>query len=337
MVVGARGFEPPASCSQSKRASRTAPRPDDLNPPSIIRTMDTRQATIWITTFALLFGLSACSTPNEIVPTQTVTLPPPTATVTFTPSPIPPTFTPTPLACLSQPGKIKQETIPFGDNLKQSFLVYTPPCYNQMTELRYPVLYLLHGQTYSQDQWVRLGVPQIADELIHSGQAVPFIIVFPDDHYWNAAPGADFGNRLILDIIPFMDGTYRTLADREHRSLGGLSRGGGWTVQLGFEHPELFGSLGLHSPGVFKDNAPYVEKILKDIPEEARPRLWLDVGDADRELQSIQDFEEILVRSNYLHEYHFYSGDHSEEYWGRHVQEYLLWYVQAWQETPAVQ
>ena len=337
MVVGARGFEPPASCSQSKRASRTAPRPDDLNPPSIIRTMDTRQATIWITTFALLFGLSACSTPNEIVPTQTVTLPLPTATVTFTPSPIPPTFTPTPLACLSQPGKIKQETIPFGDNLKQSFLVYTPPCYNQMTELRYPVLYLLHGQTYSQDQWVRLGVPQIADELIHSGQAVPFIIVFPDDHYWNAAPGADFGNRLILDIIPFMDGTYRTLADREHRSLGGLSRGGGWTVQLGFEHPELFGSLGLHSPGVFKDNAPYVEKILKDIPEEARPRLWLDVGDADRELQSIQDFEEILVRSNYLHEYHFYSGDHSEEYWGRHVQEYLLWYVQAWQETPAVQ
>ncbi len=206
-----------------------------------------------------------------------------------------------------------------------------------MTELRYPVLYLLHGQTYSQDQWVRLGVPQVADGLIHSGQSVPFIIVFPDDHYWNAVPGAGFGERLILDIIPYMDKTYRTVADREHRSLGGLSRGGGWAVQLGFEHPELFGSLGLHSPGVFKDNAPYLERILKDIPEEVRPRLWLDVGDADRELQSIQDFEETLVRSNYFHEYHFYSGDHSEEYWGRHVQEYLLWYVLTWQETQQVQ
>jgi len=299
--------------------------------------MDTRQAIIWIAILPLLFGLSACSTPTAIVPTQTVTLPPPTATVTVTPSPIPPTFTPTPLVCLTQPGIVKQESIPFGNNLTQGFLVYTPPCYDEMTDLRYPVLYLLHGQTYSQDQWVRLGAPQIADELIHSGEAVPFIIVFPDDHYWNASPGAGFGDRLILDIIPFMDSTYRTIADRKHRSLGGLSRGGGWAVKLGFEHPELFGSLGLHSPAVFKDNAPYVERILKDIPEDARPQLWLDVGDADRELESVRDFEEALARNDYFHEYHFYSGDHSEDYWVRHVEEYLRWYVQAWQEAPEVQ
>ncbi len=299
--------------------------------------MDTRQATIWIITLPLLFGLSACSTPNEIVPTQTATLPPPTATVTFTPSPIPPTFTPTPLACLTQPGTITQETIPFGDNLTQDFLVYTPPCYDELTDLRYPVLYLLHGQTYAQDQWVRLGVPQIADALIHSGEAAPFIIVFPDDRYWNASPGAGFGDRLVLDIIPYMDKTYRAIADREHRSLGGLSRGGGWAVKLGFEHPELFGSLGLHSPAVFKDNAPYVERILKGIPEELRPHLWLDVGDADRELVSIWAFEESLIRTDYFHEYHFYSGDHSEEYWIRHVEEYLRWYTQAWQKEPALQ
>ena len=299
--------------------------------------MDTRQATIWIITLPLLFGLSACSTPNEIVPTQTATLPPPTATVTFTPSPIPPTFTPTPLACLTQPGTITQETIPFGDNLTQDFLVYTPPCYDELTDLRYPVLYLLHGQTYAQDQWVRLGVPQIADALIHSGEAAPFIIVFPDDRYWNASPGAGFGDRLVLDIIPYMDKTYRAIADREHRSLGGLSRGGGWAVKLGFEHPELFGSLGLHSPAVFKDNAPYVERILKGIPEELRPHLWLDVGDAARELVSIWAFEESLIRTDYFHEYHFYSGDHSEEYWIRHVEEYLRWYTQAWQKEPALQ
>jgi enterochelin esterase-like enzyme len=293
--------------------------------------MDTRQAINCILILSLLFGLSACSTPTEIVPTKTVTLPPPTATVTFTPSPIPPTFTPTPLACLTQPGTVKQESIPFGNNLTQDFLVYTPPCYTEMVDMRYPVLYLLHGQTYTQDQWVRLGVPQTADDLIHSGQALPFIVVFPDDHYWNAAPGAGFGDRLILDIIPYMDKTYRTVADRQHRSLGGLSRGGGWTIQLGLEHPELFGSLGLHSPGVFKDNAPYIERILKGIPVEIRPRLWLDVGDTDRELESVLAFEEILVRNDYFHQYHFYSGDHSEEYWGRHVQEYIRWYAQGWQ------
>ena len=299
--------------------------------------MDTRQAKNWILIFALLIGLSACSTPNEIVPTQTVTLPPSTVTVTFTPSPIPPTFTPTPFACLRQPGTMKQETIPFGNNLKQDFLVYTPPCYEEMTELRYPVLYLLHGQTYTQDQWVRLGVPQTADQLIHSGNVLPFIIVFPDDHYWNAAPGASFGDRLILDIIPYVDAGYRTIADRGHRALGGLSRGGGWAVQLGFDHPELFGAIGLHSPAVFKDSAPYIERILKDIPEDARPKLWLDVGDADRELKSIQDFEETLTRNNYFHEYHFFTGFHDEAYWTSHVEEYLLWYVQLWQAEPADQ
>lgn len=297
--------------------------------------METRQATNWMIFFALLLGLSACSSPTAIVPTQTVTVPPPTATVTFTPSPIPPTFTPTPLACLTQPGTVKLETIPFGNNLAQDFLVYIPPCYTERTDLRYPVLYLLHGQTYTDDQWVRLGVPQIADSLIHSNESIPFIVVFPDDHYWNATPGEGFGDRLIQDIIPYMDANYRTMADRKYRALGGLSRGGGWTVKLGFEHPELFGALGLHSPAVFKDNAPYVERILRSIPAELRPQLWLDVGDSDRELESVQAFEEILSRNDYLHEYHFYSGDHSEAYWSRHVEEYLRWYAQTWQAEPA--
>ncbi|MBI3151982.1 MAG: hypothetical protein HYZ21_07620 [Chloroflexi bacterium] len=296
--------------------------------------MNTRQAIIWIGAIALLFGLSACSASNERIPTQIVTSPP--STVTFTPSPIPPTFTPTPLTCLTQPGTVKQEVISY-TNPPQKFLVYTPPCYSKMEDVRYPVLYLLHGQTYTQDQWVRLGTPRIADRLIHSGESDPFIIVFPDDRYWNSQPGAGFGNRFILDIIPYMDTNYRTIADREHRSLGGLSRGGGWVVELGFEHPELFGSLGLHSPAIFKDNAPYVERIIKDIPEESRPRLWLDVGDADRGSESILLFEEILTRNDYFHEYHFYAGAHSEDYWGEHVEEYLRWYAQAWREEPAEQ
>jgi len=241
------------------------------------------------------------------------------------------------MACLTQPGTVKQEAIPFGNNLLQEFLIYTPPCYREMTELRYPVLYLLHGQTYTQDQWVRLGVPQIADNLIHSGQALPFIVVFPDDHYWNATPGSGFGDRLIFDIIPYVDTNYRTVADRAHRSLGGLSRGGGWVIELGLGHPDLFGSLGLHSPAVFKDNAPYIERTVKGISEETRPRLWMDVGDADRELESVLAFEEILVRNDYFHEYHFYTGAHTEEYWSTHVEEYLRWYVQAWQAEPAAQ
>jgi enterochelin esterase family protein len=228
---------------------------------------------------------------------------------------------------------MKQEVVPT-TNPPQEFIIYLPPCYKNSADARFPVLYLLNGQTYNQDQWVRLGAPTVADELIHSNEATPFIMVFPDDRYWNSEAGPGFGNRLINDLIPYVDKNYRTLADREHRTLGGLSRGGGWTVKLGFEHPELFGALGLHSPATFKDNAPYVEKIIQAIPQETRSKLWIDVGDSDMELTNALVLEEVLTRNDYLHEFHRFAGDHTEKYWSAHVEEYLRWYTQIWQEKP---
>jgi enterochelin esterase-like enzyme len=291
--------------------------------------MNPRQAIPFFAALSLLLGLSACSSSSEISPTVTATLLPPPTPVPFTPSPIPPTATPTALTCLTQPGVVLKDQVPATEP-PQEYLIYLPPCYQEMTAQRYPVIYLLHGQTFTQDQWVRLGVPQAADRIIHSGKSAPFIVVFPDDRYWNSEPGPGFGDRLINALIPYVDKKYRTLADRENRALGGLSRGGGWVVKLGFERPDLFGSLGLHSPAVFQDNAPYVERLIRSIPDESRPRLWLDAGDSDSELDSILFLEAMLTRNDYSHEFHFYPGDHSEVYWGAHVEEYLLWYVQAW-------
>jgi len=296
-----------------------------------MRRMKTRQAIFIATLFSLPLLLLACSTPSEIQPTVTFTSPVPTATVTSSPSPIPPTATSTPLGCLTQPGKVEagvvSSTIP-----PQEYLIYLPPCYFELTDQRYPVLYLLHGQTYTDDQWVRLGVPQAADAMFLARESVPFIIVFPDDRFWNLEAGPGFGDRLIGALIPYVDVTYRTIPNRAHRALGGLSRGGGWTIELGFEHPELFISLGLHSPAVFKDTTTVIERNLKDIPEENRPRLWVDAGDNDRELESIMLFEELLTSNDYLHEFHIYTGDHSELYWGAHVRDYLGWYAEAWNE-----
>jgi len=300
--------------------------------------MNTRQAILMMTCISLLIGLSACSTPNDSIPTQIVILPTPTVTrsATFTPSPVPPTATPTLLTCLNEAGNVKQDVVST-TNPPQEFLIYLPPCYDELDATRYPVLYLLHGQTYTDDQWIRLGVPTIADQLIHSEEIVPFIIVFPDDRYWNLQAGSGFGDRFIHSLIPYVDANYPTLADREHRSIGGLSRGGGWTIKLGFAYPELFGSLGLHSPAIFTEDSFYVEKMIQNIPEESRPQLWLDVGDADRELESVALFEEILSSNNYIHKFHLYAGDHTENYWGEHVEEYLRWYTEGWQEQPVEQ
>jgi enterochelin esterase-like enzyme len=133
-----------------------------------------------------------------------------------------------------------------------------------------------------------------------------------------------------------VDSHYRTLTDRGHRSLGGLSRGGGWALQLGLQNPSLFGALGLHSPGIFVDFAPYIEYTIHKIPVDSRPQIWLDIGDADSELASVNIFEEILTRNSYIHKFHLYSGNHTEGYWSKHVTEYLQWYVQGWQ-APAKQ
>jgi len=307
-----------------------------MNWPSIMRRMSTRQAILLTIYLSLLILLSACSPSNSISSTTTVTPPSPTPTVTFTPSPIPATLTPTPLTCLTQPGLVLQDVVST-TNPPQEFIIYLPPCYENSVDAHFPVLYLLNGQTYDQTQWVRLGAPTFADQLIHSNEAMPFIMVFPDDPYWNSAAGPGFGARFINDLIPYVDENYRTIANREYRALGGLSRGGGWTVKLGFDHPNLFGALGLHSPAVFKDNAPYVEKIIQKIPTETRPQLWLDIGDADTELGNALLFEEILTRNDYFHEFHRYAGDHTENYWGAHVQEYLRWYTQIWQKSAIAQ
>ena len=300
--------------------------------------MINRQAILFMTYASLLVGLSACSSSNDIVPTQTVISS--TATVarsaTSTPNPIPATLTLTPLACLTDSGLVKQDVVAT-TKPPQEFLIYLPPCYENSADARFPVLYLLHGQTYMDDQWVRIGAPGIADQLIHSAKAMPFIMVFPDDRYWNSPAGGSFGERFINDLIPYVDENYRTMADREHRSLGGLSRGGGWTAKLGFDHPELFGALGLHSPAFLKENAPYLDKIIQTIPQETRTKLWLDIGDADTELGNAILFEEILTRNDYIHEFHRFSGDHTENYWRAHVEQYLCWYVQGWLEKPVEQ
>ncbi len=301
-----------------------------------MRRMITRQVILHMTYAAILAGLSACLPLNSTRSATTQIVAVSIATTTPAPLPSPVPATPAPLTCLTEPGLVKEDVAPT-TKPPQRFIIYLPPCYENSTDARFPVLYLLHGQTYNQDQWVRLGAPSIADQLIHTDQAAPFIMVFPDDRYWNSAAGPGFGDRFINDLIPYVDENYRTLADRRHRSLGGLSRGGGWTVRLGFEHPELFGALGLHSPAIFKDDAPYVETIIQAIPEETRSKLWLDIGDSDLELTSSLQLEDILTRNDYLHEFHRFTGDHSENYWNAHLMDYLRWYTQVWQEASAEQ
>jgi enterochelin esterase-like enzyme len=212
----------------------------------------------------------------------------------------------------------------------QEFLVYLPPCYDEKTDERYPVLYLLHGQTYTDDQWIRLGAVQALDQLILSGESKPFIVVFPDDRYWNLVAGPGFGKRLIEDIIPYIDSTYRTIPDRDHRAIGGMSRGAGWSLRLGFTHWELFGIIGLHSLAVLQKDANKLGAWIANIPPASRPLIFMDIGDRDTELIMAQQIEAQFTEYDIVHEWHLYGGAHTEEYWGAHTEEYIRWYAEQW-------
>ncbi len=152
---------------------------------SIMRGMSTRQATKWTTILlTLLAFITACS------PSDQSALSPTPFSLTSTPQPnTTPTVSantpiPTQLTCLTQPGRVESETLETTDP-PQEYRIYLPPCYDELTEQRYPVLYLLHGQTYSSDQWIRIGAVDALDQLSLPGESQPFIIVFPKKQFFS--------------------------------------------------------------------------------------------------------------------------------------------------------
>lgn len=256
----------------------------------------------------------------------------PTITDTLN-APSAPTPTAPDLACMGQGGQIRRDFL-LDERLPDplEYLVYTPPCYQQQPEQRYPVLYLIHGQSFTHEQWDRLGADETADHLAGAGQAAPFIMVMPRDRLWTP-PGEDlFGEVVVERLIPEIDGAYRTLPDRAYRAIGGLSRGAGWAVHLGLTHWDLFGAIGAHSPAVFWGDSSQMRTWLRAIPAEMLPRIYLDVGENDRPeiMESATWLESVLAEEGIAHEWHLFQGQHDEQYWQSHVEAYLLWYAAEW-------
>ncbi|MBN2387649.1 MAG: hypothetical protein JXB85_11570 [Anaerolineales bacterium] len=285
-----------------------------------------------MTLLIVLCGSAACSpipTPAAAAASATVTEPF-LMVSTATPTPTAPPATPTSAAC-TRSGTVEAGMFD-SDYLAWPlrFLVYLPPCYSEQTERRYPILYLLHGLASDETQWPRLGATDTADELIRSGQALPFLIVMPYDPTWSQPPDSDFDEALVEELIPYVDAAYRTRTGRLDRAIGGLSRGAGWAVHIGLNRPDLFGSIGAHSPVVFWRDGIHVSEWLGDILPEMMPAIYLDAGDQDSSLPVARELEILLDDADVSHEWHLNTGFHDEDYWSEHVEEYLRWYVSNW-------
>jgi enterochelin esterase-like enzyme len=293
--------------------------------------MVNRQANIILPgLIASLLFLAGCA-PNTPLPAPTQTPAPQTLTPTSVPTPSEtPVPSPTPDPCLGTRGTV--EEIAFDSTALPSFYIYLPECYARDVGTRYPVLYLLHGQNYQADQWLRLGAPQIVGGMIAAGNAPPFIIVMPFNvASWRGADVDEFGEVFINDFIPFIDQNYRTVATRGKRALGGLSRGGGWAIRYGLTRPDLFGAFGAHSPAIFYRDYSKLDDWLREIPEDEVPLIYIDIGDADGDLADARNFADLLAEMGVVHEWHLYTGSHEEGYWQAHAEEYLFWYGEFFQ------
>jgi len=280
-------------------------------------------------TFLIWFilGLSACQpVSTELVPS----IPPQITRI----STIPPTQStiPTAASCREKAGTIELTTFQSSLLSKELQLrVYLPACYEFQSGKLYSVLYLLHGQTFTDDQWVRLGAQDIADRLIQGGERAPFLMVMPFDED-SLLPTVDskFGQVIVEELIPWIDRHYPTCSERNCRAIAGLSRGAGWAIRLGLSHPDLFESAAAHSLPSFNGDDKQIPIWLKGIPFSDLPRIWMDSGRSDIFLSQAKEFETTLTDNQVPHEFYVYAGYHNEEYWQAHMQEYLSWSTQTW-------
>ena len=237
-------------------------------------------------------------------------------------------------------------------------LVYLPPYYDTQIKVRYPVLYLQHGAGEDETGWIRQGHANfILDNLIAGGNCKPMIIVMAYGYARRAGQvppdltGKPFGSpemmRSMQDmaaafeddvtqvLIPYVDSTFRTLSDRDHRAMAGLSMGGMQTFQITLNHLDLFSYIGGFSGaggmlvlgdrkldpktdynGVFADPAAFAKKV---------HLLWLGVGtkEPERMRAGLLRLHNSLQDANIQHV--FYESpetDHEWQTWRRDLKDF---------------
>lgn len=237
-------------------------------------------------------------------------------------------------------------------------LVYLPAGYDVQTTKRYPVLYLQHGAGEDESGWIRQGHANfILDNLIASGNSKPMILVMAYGYARRAgqpAPdlsGKPFGSPEMMKamqemalafeddmteaLIPFIDSNFRTIPDRDHRAMAGLSMGGMQTFQVTFDHLDLFSYIGGFSGaagalvlgnqkldpktafhGALADPADFAKRV---------HLLWLGVGteEPERMRTGIQRLHASLEEANIPHVFYESPGTaHEWQTWRRDLKDF---------------
>jgi enterochelin esterase-like enzyme len=130
----------------------------------------------------------------------------------------------------------------------RTLVIYTPPGFDINSSIKYPVLYLIHGGSDTEETWTKVGRANfIADNLIAQGKTKPMIIVMP---YANVRPSPmeNFTKDMVNDIVPFIEANYPVFTDSKHRAIAGFSVGGGQTLNIGLTNTDKFAYICSYAP-----------------------------------------------------------------------------------------
>lgn len=237
-------------------------------------------------------------------------------------------------------------------------LVYTPPDYDSLTKARYPVLFLQHGGGEDETGWIKQGRANfILDNLIAAGSCKPMILVMAYGYArraGQAAPdltgrpfgspemvramqemAAAFEDDMTQALIPYIDSHFRTIPDRDHRAMAGLSMGGMQTFQVTFDHLDLLSYIGGFSGaagplvlgnekldvktsfhGALADPAAFARKV---------HLLWIGVGteEPERMRAGLQKLHASLQEANVKHVFYESPGtSHEWQTWRRDLKDF---------------
>jgi enterochelin esterase-like enzyme len=251
-------------------------------------------------------------------------------------------------------------------NASIKYSVYLPDNYLSDTTTRYGVVYLLHGLGDDNNSWngVYLRVSSLISDMENAGEISKMIYVMPQGfrtYYVNRHTGTyNYMDMFVQELVPHIDKTLRTVADRDHRAVVGYSMGGYGAMILPSKHPELFsvsvplsmsfrtdkqymtepsggwdGQWGYIFGGegrmgqarltpYYKEHSPFYFFNPETAASFGNVKYFLDCGDDEEQLLVANDTLHVLMRSLGIeHEFRVRNGAHTSDYWRKAMYEVL--------------
>lgn len=253
---------------------------------------------------------AASRVPPSATPAPTAT-PEPTATITVSPTP----------ACVAQSGTLEQSNYTSDQVGREVPLwVYTPPCYGSQQEML-PAAYFFHGKPYDQSHWPGLDVIERYEAGLEEDRWPRALLVFPNlaEPLFSRSDGGpgSYEQEFIEGAMAAVEGRYAVDTRAAARSVAGISRGGIWSLEIGFNNAELFQRVAALSPSL-SVNYPrpaYDPFQLALAPTHQPERVLLLAGQDDWARPQTERLAEVLADAGAQVELEIVPGAHQDATW----------------------